>query len=126
MPWVILLGRPPAHRGAREAMPARLKAWITSRTRSGAAPQARAISEARAPPALRHTMKARRIVTEDIARRPRRTIEASSCSSWAVRGRTKTVAGRPRAMAHLLGEAARRLQESSRAACHRRAGLTTM
>src|SRR6266508_4656963 len=50
MDEVILLGRPPAHRGAREAMPARLKAWITSRTRSGAPPQARAISEARAPP----------------------------------------------------------------------------
>src|SRR5712691_9023101 len=112
MAWVIILGRPPPHRGAREAMPPRLNAWIISRTRSGAAPQAWAISEAVAPWALRHTMKARRTVTDDVVLRPRLTIEASSCSSTAVRRRTKTGAGRPRPMAHPLEEAARRLQES--------------
>src|SRR5713226_8215861 len=47
----MILGRPPAHLGSRQSRPASLKAWITSRTRSGEVWAMSAITLTLLPPA---------------------------------------------------------------------------
>src|SRR6266567_492020 len=84
----MIRGRPPAHLGSRHARPASLKAWITSRTRSGEVWAMSAITLTLLPPAEAKTMSARRQVMWDLVPVPRRTIRTSRCPSASVGRRT--------------------------------------
>lgn len=55
---VMRRGRPPAHRGPRQANPSRLNAWITSRTVSSSAATSRAIASTLVPDADAITINA--------------------------------------------------------------------
>src|SRR6266567_4919256 len=84
----MIRGRPPAHLGSRHARPASLKAWITSRTRSGEVWAMSAITLTLLPPAEAKTMSARRQVMWDLVPVPRRTIRTSRWPSASVGRRT--------------------------------------
>src|SRR6266849_3930885 len=84
----MILGRPPAHLGSRQSRPASLKAWITSRTRSGEVWAISAITLTLLPPAEARVMSARRQVMWDLVPAPRRTIRTRRWPSASVGRRT--------------------------------------
>lgn len=81
-------GRPPAHRGSRQASPTSLNRWITSRTVSSSAWTSCAITGTGLPPDDASSIIARRNRTELVL--PRRTIRCSFCPSCSVSRRTLT------------------------------------
>src|SRR5579884_3567347 len=89
---VIRRGRPPAHRGSREAIPVSLKRWIISRTRSGEVWTSRAITSTLLPPAEASTTVARRQRTWllSVLPPPRRTIRCRLRPSSSESRRTLT------------------------------------